>query len=196
MFGCRAIYHEGWKAVTFQPIGPALRRRPQLERAVRRRRWELYHVADDPSEIHDLAALHPERLAAMVELWWEEAARNQVLPLDNRVLHTLVNPKPDQRTPRLRTTYFPGASPVPETVAVNVRNRSHAIEVDVTVPAGDPAQGVLLAQGSVLGGFSLHLSADACATCTTSTARSATSWRPPAGRARPPPGGVPIRPPG
>ena len=46
---------------------------------------------------------------------------------------------------------------MPETVAANVKNRSHAIEVDVTVPPGEAPEGVLLAQGSVLGGFSLHL---------------------------------------
>ena len=48
--------------------------------------WELYHVAEDPSEVHDLAAEEPERLARMVDLWWEEAARYHVLPLDNRIL--------------------------------------------------------------------------------------------------------------
>ena len=53
----------------------------------------------------------------MIERWWVEARRNQVLPLDNRVLHTLVHPKPDRRAPRLSTTYYQGASPVPETVA-------------------------------------------------------------------------------
>ncbi|HEV3130910.1 MAG TPA: hypothetical protein VGY51_03035, partial [Acidimicrobiales bacterium] len=121
--------------------------------------WELYHVAVDPAEIHDLAALHPDRLADMIERWWDEARRNQVLPLDNRVLHTLVHPKPDRRSPHLRVTYYPGASPVPESVAANVKNRSHAVEVDVTIPAGEPAEGVLLAQGSVLGGFSFHLRA-------------------------------------
>ena len=102
-------------------------------------------------------AEHPDRLAELVDRWWVEARRNQVLPLDNRVLHTLVNPKPDWRPPRLTTVYYPNTSPVPETVAANVKNRSHTIEVDVTIPPGGPAEGVLLAQGSVLGGFSFHL---------------------------------------
>ena len=93
----------------------------------------------------------------MVSRWWEEARRNQVLPLDNRVLHTINNPKPDRRRARLSATYYPGASPVPEPSAISVKNRGHAIEVDVTIPEGEVAEGVLLAQGSVLGGFSLHL---------------------------------------
>jgi arylsulfatase len=157
MFGSRALYHEGWKAVTFKPIGPLYNDGINWNAPFSEDRWELYHVESDPAEIHDLAERHPDRLAEMIERWWVEARRNQVLPLDNRVLHTLVNPKPDWRTPRLTTTYYPGGSPVPETVAANVKNRSHAIEVDVTVPPGAPPVGVLLAQGSVLGGFSLHL---------------------------------------
>jgi arylsulfatase A-like enzyme len=159
MFGSRALYHEGWKAVTFKPIGPLYDDGLNWNAPFADDRWELYHVADDPAEIHDLAGDHPDRLADMIERWWAEARRNQVLPLDNRVLHTLVNPKPDRRPPRLRTIYYPGASPVPETVAANVKNRSHTIEVDVDLPAGGPAEGVLLAQGSALGGFSFHLRA-------------------------------------
>ena len=157
MFGSRALYHDGWKAVTFKPIGPLYNDGINWNAPFSEDRWELYHVESDPAEIHDLAEVHPDRLADMIDRWWVEARRNQVLPLDNRVLHTLVNPKPDWRPPRLTTTYYPGTSPVPETVAANVKNRSHAIEVDLTVPPGDPAEGVLLAQGSVLGGFSLHL---------------------------------------
>jgi arylsulfatase A-like enzyme len=159
MFGSRALYHEGWKAVTFKPIGPLYDDGINWNAPFDEDRWELYHVAVDPAEIHDLAAIHPDRLADMIERWWDEARRNQVLPLDNRVLHTLVHPKPDRRSPHLRATYYPGASPVPESVAANVKNRSHAVEVDVTIPAGEPAEGVLLAQGSVLGGFSFHLRA-------------------------------------
>ena len=157
MFGSRALYHDGWKAVTFKPIGPVYNDGINWNAPFSEDRWELYHVESDPAEIHDLAELHPDRLAGMIERWWVEARRNQVLPLDNRVLHTIVNPKPDWRPPRLTTTYYPGGSPVPEPVAANVKNRGHAIEVDLTVPPGRPPEGVLLAQGSVLGGFSLHL---------------------------------------
>ncbi len=157
MFGSRAIYHEGWKAVTFKPIGPLYDDGINWNAPFSEDRWELYHVAEDPTEIHDLAGTEPDRLAAMVERWWVEARANQVLPLDNRILHTLVNPKPDRRAPRLTTTYYPGTSPVPETVAANMKNRGHTIDVDLTVPEGPPAEGVLLAQGSALGGFSLQL---------------------------------------
>jgi arylsulfatase len=157
MFGSRALYHRGWKAVTYKPIGPLYDDGINWNAPFADDRWELYHVEVDPTEIHDLAEQHPDRLSEMIERWWEEARQNQVLPLDNRVLHALVHPKPDWRPPRLRTTFYPDASPVPESAAANVKNRSHTIEVDLTVPADRPAAGVLLAQGSVLGGFSFHL---------------------------------------
>jgi hypothetical protein len=114
-------------------------------------------VAEDHSEVHDLAAEHPEQLQALVELWWEEAAKNQVLPVDNRIVHTVLNPKPDRRRPRDRYVYFPGGSPVPESVAANVRNRSHRVAAAVTLPADGVTEGVILAFGSALGGFSFHL---------------------------------------
>ena len=93
----------------------------------------------------------------MIELWWQEAACNQVLPIDNRIMHAFLNPKPDRRRPRDRFTYYPNGSPVPETAAVDTRNRSHAITVDVTVPEGVVPEGTLLAQGSGLGGWSFHV---------------------------------------
>ncbi|HXQ60102.1 MAG TPA: arylsulfatase, partial [Acidimicrobiales bacterium] len=157
MFGSRAIYHQGWKAVTFHAVGPlygdGLDPNAPFDDDV----WELYHVAEDLSETRDLAAEHPDRVADMVALWWREAERNQVLPLDNRVLWTLVHPKPDRRRQRATFRYFPGGAQVPEPVAVNVRNRSHAMTVQVDLPEVSVASGVLLALGSALGGWSFHL---------------------------------------
>ena len=165
MLGSRAIYHRGWKAVTFHPVGPLYddqNPNAPFEDDV----WELYHVATDLSECRDLAQQEPGLLAELIELWWAEARRNQVLPLDNRPLWSLVHPKPDHREPRDEFRYHQGGAPVPEAVAVNVRNRSHVITVDLTVPAAAAASGaasaaltdgVLLALGSVLGGWSLHI---------------------------------------
>ena len=157
MLGSRAIYHGGWKAVTFHALGPlygdGLDHNAPFDEDV----WELYHVAEDLSETKDLALEHPEKLTEMVDLWWSEARRNQVLPLDNRVLWAVVHPKPDRRRPRTSYRYFPGGAQVPETVAVNVRNRSHAITVGLAIRDAVVPNGILLALGSVLGGWSLHL---------------------------------------
>jgi arylsulfatase len=156
MFGSRALHHEGWKAVTFHPVAPMYNDGLDFMAPFDQDRWELYHVAQDLSETEDLAEAEPERLAQMVERWWAEAEANDVLPLDNRVLWTLTHPRPDHRPPRDVHRYFPGGGQVPEVVAVNVRNRSHAIRAQIEVPVGG-AEGVLLAQGSALGGWSLHL---------------------------------------
>jgi arylsulfatase len=149
MFGCRAIYHRGWKAVTYHPIQD-----PTL--SFDQDRWELYDVTRDPTECHDLAPREPARLRELVELWWAEAERYQVLPLDNRAISALVLERPSQVPQRRRYVYYPGASPVPEAAGVNVRNRSHRIVAEAEIPPGGAA-GVLVAQGSLLGGWALYV---------------------------------------
>ena len=148
MFGCRALYHRGWKAVTYRPM--------MHPGSYDDDRWELYHVDEDPSECRDLAAEHPERLRELVDRWWTEAAKYQVLPLDDRPFSPLVFERPPAVPPRARYTYYPQGAAVPEPVAVNVRNRSHTVCAAVDIPA-DGAEGVLVAQGSLLGGWSLYV---------------------------------------
>jgi arylsulfatase A-like enzyme len=156
MLGSRAIYHNGWKAVTYHPVGPlyddGLRSNAPWDDDV----WELYHVTEDVSEVHDRAGEFPEKVTELVALWWEEARRNDVLPLDNRVLEVMGH-KHDRRRYQETYRYFPGGAQVPEWVAVDVRNRSHAIAVTVDVPDGVVPSGTLLALGCALGGWSLHL---------------------------------------
>jgi arylsulfatase len=132
MFGCRALYDDGWKAVTWHPIADE---RTPLEDD----QWELYHVAVDPSECHDLASVEPERLGAMVEWWWEEAERNQVLPLDCAPFGELFEGRHPSIPPRNRYVYRPDRPPVPEALAANVRNRSHVVTAEVVVPENPAA---------------------------------------------------------
>ena len=183
MLGSRAIYHDGWKAVAFHPVGPLYDDGLNLNAPFDDDVWELYHVAEDISEVHDLAAEYPDKVAELVERWWDEARRNDVLPLDNRVLEAIAHPKPDHRRPRDTFRYFPDGAQVPEPVAVNVRNRSHAITVTIERSRRQRSpNGVLLALGSALGGWSLHVFEGACATSTTCTARPAMSCTPSATR--------------
>jgi arylsulfatase len=152
MFGCRAIYHDGWKAVVYHPIQDD---RPGLDRAP----WELYDLRTDPTECDDRAAAEPERLASMIEAWWVEAARHQVLPLDNRPFSDLVLERPGGVRPRRRYVYHPHTAMTPEAAAVNVRNRPHVVRASIDVPPGG-ARGVIISQGSVLGGWALYLTDD------------------------------------
>ena len=101
MFGCRALYQDGWKAVTYHPV-------QDTSVAFADDPWELYHVAVDPSECHDLAAAEPERLAAMVDRWWVEARTYGVLPLDNRPFSELVFGRPRPVAERASLRLLPG----------------------------------------------------------------------------------------
>lgn len=154
MFGCRAMYHDGFKAVSYHEIQSD---EPGLDAAP----WELYDLRADPSECHDLAAQRPEQLAALIARWWDAASHHQVLPLDNRPFSELVLDRPNPSAPTYGTTLWPGRAPIPEGSAPDVRNRAHTITAHVTIHhrAHDmpPPQGVLAVQGSVLGGWSLHL---------------------------------------
>jgi arylsulfatase len=146
MFGCRALWRDGWKAVSYHPIQAP---DPGLENAP----WELYDTRVDPSECHDLALDHPGLLAELIDLWWSEAERNQVLPLDNRPLSDLVFTRPHPIPERSSYTFWPGTSMVGDSAMVSVRNRTHTITAHVT----DATHGVLLGQGSVLGGWVVFL---------------------------------------
>jgi arylsulfatase A-like enzyme len=149
MFGCRALYHRGWKAVVYHPIFDP---EPPFDED----RWELYHVEEDPCECHDLAQQHPDRLEELVGRWWTEAAKYNVLPLDNSPFDALFGARPGAGGARARYVYYPDSGPVPEAAAVNVRNRSHTITAEVEIPEHG-AEGVLLAQGSGLSGYSLFV---------------------------------------
>jgi arylsulfatase len=148
MLGCRALYKDGWKAVVYHPIfDPG----PKFEDD----KWELYHVDVDASECHDLAEQEAERLAEMIALWWKEAEKYNVLPLDNSPFEAIFGQHPHAPPQRERYIYYPGGAPVPEIMGPNVRNRSHTITAELELRAGD--EGVLLAMGSGLGGYVLFV---------------------------------------
>ncbi|MGI9602976.1 MAG: sulfatase-like hydrolase/transferase [Acidimicrobiales bacterium] len=145
MFGCRALYHQGWKAVTYHPIQSD---RPGLDDD----HWELYDVVQDPTEVHDRSGDEPERLAEMIEQWWQEAEANNVLPVDNRPFSefTVDRPRPD----RTRFVFWPGGAMVPEESAADIKNRSHTVTAEITCDHPTPT-GVLVSQGSGFGGWVL-----------------------------------------
>ena len=94
MFGNRAIYHDGWIAATTPPAGPWLMGMGHLPDVVNGYKWELYNIAEDYSENNDLAAKMPDKLRNMQELFLVEAAKYNVLPLDNSVLERALTPRP------------------------------------------------------------------------------------------------------
>jgi arylsulfatase len=150
MLGTRGIWEDGWKAAA---IHAPLSGKGSFDKDV----WELYHIDKDRSESRDLAKEHPEKLAALIKAWFDEAEKNLVLPLDDRSAAELLGvERPAEEAPRERFVYYPGTSPVPEGVAANLRGRSYKIlaNVDITDPN---CSGVIFAHGSRFGGHALFI---------------------------------------
>ena len=164
MLGHRAIYHDGWRAVCPWP-GPSFTeagvgfgqpisadRLSELDASG----WELYHVAEDFAENHDVAADNRDRLIALIGTWYSEAGRYGVLPVDGSGLARMISEKPLAAPPRDTCTYYPGTQSVPFFAAPKVLNRPHSITADVEIPESG-AEGVLLSQGTAAGGYSLYV---------------------------------------
>ncbi|MGJ5033873.1 MULTISPECIES: arylsulfatase [unclassified Bradyrhizobium] len=146
MFGHRGLWHDGWKAVAFHPSGTPFDND----------RWELFHLTQDFSETHDLAAAEPERLAALVKRWWEQAEAHQVLPLDDRFGPRFAENAARFHGARTRFTFHAGMGHVPTDVAPDVRSRDYLIEAHVEIDA-EGASGVLIAHGDATSGYSLYV---------------------------------------
>ena len=164
MIGNRAIYHDGWRAVcpwpgpSFAeaklPFGTAISADAlsQLDASG----WELYHVAEDFTESHNVAADNRDRLIALIGTWYAEAGKYNVLPVDGSALDRLLVERPLLAAPRDRYVFFPGTQSVPYFAGPKTLNRPHAITADVEIPKVG-AEGVLLSQGAVPGGYSFFV---------------------------------------
>ncbi len=162
MFGHRAIYHDGWRAVCPWPAaelhrgGQAGRRFGDADHAGGPRRAGPQRVGAvphrrRPDRARNVAAEHPEKLRELIARWWAEAGKYKVLPLDGSAQARLATVRPQTAKPRTRYVYYPGGSVVPAFAAPLIFNRPYSIEADVEIPAGG-AEGVLVAQGGDAGG--------------------------------------------
>ena len=150
MLGSRGLWHQGWKAVTTHPTIAGW---GNYDKDI----WELYNTVEDRSESHNLAAQHPEKLQELINLWFHEAGKYKGFPLDDRsALEIITTPRPQMTKPRERYIYYPDTAEIPESQAVNIRNRSFAIRAEVEIPDGG-AEGVVFAHGSRFGGHAIYL---------------------------------------
>jgi arylsulfatase A-like enzyme len=145
MLGNRGIWQDGWKAVAYHAAGTSFDDD----------RWELYHLDEDFSECHDLAEQFPERLESLRQLWWAEAERYSVLPLDDRILERFLVDKPRLITGRKRFVYYPGAR-IPGETAASPMDVSYTIHAEID-PYVAGADGVLIAHGDRFSGYSLFV---------------------------------------
>ncbi|WP_236791908.1 arylsulfatase [Amycolatopsis sp. GM8] len=141
MVGSRAMYCDGWK-VTTNHVGPT----PPLENQLipgsgsyDTDHWALFDLNEDFAETTDLSDKHPEIVTRLVNMWWTEAGRNNVLPLDDGWLFRRNRRQAPQLPPR-RWVFRPGGSPVSEFVLPPLR---FGFTLTATVTADEPASGIL-----------------------------------------------------
>jgi arylsulfatase len=153
VMGNRAIYHKGWTAVTkhYTPWIPG--EKPALDDDV----WELYDTTKDWSQSKDLSKEMPQKLKELQRLWIIEATRYKVLPLDDRMFEK-INPDTAGRPVLLKgktQLLFSGMGHLSENCVLNLKNKSHSVTAEIVVPEKG-AEGVIIAQGADIGGWSLY----------------------------------------
>ncbi|OQC28595.1 MAG: Arylsulfatase [Deltaproteobacteria bacterium ADurb.Bin072] len=159
VFGHRAIYHDGWLACTTPPYGGPWVDQTRIERVdvIDGYQWELYHVDNDFSEADNLAGTYPDRLHDLQLLFYAEAAKYNVLPLDDSGTERMApGIRPSITAGRTEFVYTGPVKRIHEGSAPDIKNRSFRITADVVLPTGGE-QGVLVTQGGLSGGFALVL---------------------------------------
>ncbi len=157
--GNRGIYQDGWMARA--TVGLPWEAPKKMHSVAKDDGWELYDTRNDFSLANNLATQYPERLEAMKRLFLKEAIANQVLPLDDRLLQRLVPSVAGRPTimgsSRTQLDLYPGSWDLVEDAILNVKNVSNSITAKVDIDSSQDANGVIMAQGSRFGGWSLYI---------------------------------------
>jgi arylsulfatase len=156
MFGNRGIYHKGWTAVTRHRTPWLMTGAPPpFDDDV----WELYDTNKDWSQAHDLSKEMPDKLHELQRLWIIEATRNQVLPMDDRMMERM-NSDTAGRPQFVRgkqQVLANGMGGLNENGLINVKNKSHSITAELLIPDGVVPNGVIIAQGGIGGGWMFYV---------------------------------------
>lgn len=154
MFGNRAIYHDGWVAgcrhgkLPWQTSGSA---------SFDNDAWELYNIEEDFSQANDLAKKEPKKLKELQDMFLAEAAKYNVLPLDDRFAERAdANLKPSYIRGKKSFVYLPGTVRIPEPSSPNTKNINHTLAAEVDIPEGG-AEGVLVCCGGASAGYALFM---------------------------------------
>ena len=164
MMGHRSIYHDGWRAVCPWP-GPSFteaglpfgvpisaEKLTELDATG----WELYHVEEDWAENHNLAAENRAKLIEMISMWYVEAGKYNVLPVDGRGVQRFADERPQLTDDRTRYTFYPNTQAIPFNAGPRLLNRPHSITADVEIP-DEGVEGVLVSFGGTDGGYSMYV---------------------------------------
>jgi hypothetical protein len=163
MFGNRGIYHQGWSACTRHSIPWVMAGTfPKFADDV----WELY-AAGDWSQANNIAATNPEKLKELQQVFLLEGAKYNVFPLDDRKIERANSDlagRPDLMAGRTSQTLYPGMSHLNENTVINIKNKSHVVTAQFSVPNGK-ASGSIIVQGGRFGGWGLYLKSGVPAHC-------------------------------
>jgi arylsulfatase len=155
MFGDHALYHDGWIASTkvmrppWVTFGPALLDPAGFP-------WELYDVTKDWTQYDNVADKYPAKLKELQDLFWAEAEKYQVLPLDASVSARMVTPRPSLAAGRTVFTWSGEITGTPNGDAPFLLDSSYNYKAEVDIPPGG-AEGMIVTQGGRFGGYGFYL---------------------------------------
>ena len=156
MFGNSGIYHDGWLANTVPASAPWSGKNIDVD-WMTGMKWELYNIDKDFSQATNLAASMPDKLAEMKNRFFAEAAKYNVLPIDNsRAARFATENRPSLLRDRDTFVYFQGMKRIPEGAAPEVKNRSWSIQAELNL-SDDKTNGMIVTQGGLFGGYALYL---------------------------------------
>lgn len=144
--GQRAIYHDGWKAISIREKG-----KPFEED-----QWALYHVAEDFSESVDLAEKYPEKSKELQKLWLEEAEKYGVLPLTDIFIEGFLSIPDDTLRAKNHFTYYRGMNRLTDSATAPIINRSYKITIPIERGSSEE-EGVLVAHGGIEAGYTIYI---------------------------------------
>jgi arylsulfatase A-like enzyme len=154
MMGDRALYHDGWMASTKVMRAPWVQFPPKV--GVLDYPWELYDLRKDWTQAEDVAAQYPAKLKELQALFWREAQKYQVLPLDSSMVSRLITPRPSITAGRNVFTWTKPLTGTPNGDAPSVLNTSYNFKAEVEVPQGG-AEGMLITQGGRFAGYGFYV---------------------------------------
>lgn len=156
IFGNAALYHEGWMANTKVFVNPWSGKSVEVD-WMKDVKWELYNLDKDFSQSEDLAAQYPEKLAEMKNLFFAEAAKNNVLPIDNsKAARFATENRPSLTRGRTSFTYYQGMKRIPEGAAPEIKNISWCITAELDLK-NSSTNGIIVTQGGLFGGYALYM---------------------------------------
>lgn len=156
MMGDHAIYKDGWilstkvKRAPWEAFGPA--NPDPLNNA----EWELFDLSTDYSQVTDIAAQHPDKVAELKQVFYEEAKKYNVLPLDASVAARIVAPRPNITAGRSEFVYTTPMVGLPQGDSPLLLNTSYTVTAEIEVPEGG-AEGMILTSGGRFAGYGLYL---------------------------------------